>query len=346
MKQKSNINPRKELLSLMRGFFATPLIVAMANSGVIQKILEKKKVKINDFNLISNKNFLHNVFTYFETLGLLKKKNFYFSLTKLGYSIFKRVGSFYLLHSYRSFINNSDHILKDKSFKPSCDRKENVIGSGLTNGKKFFPVAIDEIKKKNYDLIVDIGCGNGEFLKRCSEINPQSKYIAVDLSNKALKEAKIKLKKNNSKLDVKYFKCNGSDVEKWSAFVNKETQEIKNPKILITMWYLIHEISNNKIGTVIKFLNNINKKITNVEIIIGEILKINPSKLLHGKDTSIMPEFLFFHEISGQGVLSKNDYEKIEKKINYRSGKKYYFDYVNYKKSKTPSAMVWYLKKK
>ena len=44
MKQKSNINPRKELLSLMRGFFATPLIVAMANSGVIQKINGQWKV--------------------------------------------------------------------------------------------------------------------------------------------------------------------------------------------------------------------------------------------------------------------------------------------------------------
>jgi len=50
MKQKSNINPRQELLSLMRGFFATPLIVAMANNGVIQKILKKKKVKLKDFN--------------------------------------------------------------------------------------------------------------------------------------------------------------------------------------------------------------------------------------------------------------------------------------------------------
>jgi len=346
MKQKSNINPRQELLSLMRGFFATPLIVAMANNGVIQKILKKKKVKLKDFNSISNKKFLYNVFIYFQTLGLLKKNKIYFSLTNLGNSIFKRIGSFYLLHSYRNFINNTDKILKDKSLKPSCDRKENVIGSGLTNGKKFFPVAIDEIKKKNYDLIVDIGCGNGEFLKKCSEINPHSKYIAVDLSNKALKEAKIKLKKNNSRLDVKYFKCNGSDVEKWSALLNKETQRIKNPKILITMWYLIHEISNNKIETVIKYLNDINRKIPNVEIIIGEILKIDPTKLFYGKNTSIMPEFLFFHQISGQGVLSKKDYEIIEKKINYRSGKKYYFDYVNYKKSKTPSAVVWYLKKK
>ena len=65
--------------------------------------------------------------------------------------------------------------------------------------------------------------------------------------------------------------------------------------------------------------------------------------LFGGKDISIMPEFTFFHEISGQTILSKKDYEKIEKSIKFKTQKKIYFDYIDKSKAH-PSAFVWHLK--
>ena len=68
------------------------------------------------------------------------EKNNQFYATTLGKKILKRIGSFHLLNSYGPFINNIERLLKLNSTNSiSCDRKENVIGSGLTNGRKFFP---------------------------------------------------------------------------------------------------------------------------------------------------------------------------------------------------------------
>ena len=38
------VNVRRELLSLLRGFFATPIITALSKNGIIEKILKKKKL--------------------------------------------------------------------------------------------------------------------------------------------------------------------------------------------------------------------------------------------------------------------------------------------------------------
>ena len=79
-------------------------------------------------------------------------------------------------------------------------------------------------------------------------------------------------------------------------------------------------------------------------ILVGEIVKIEPNLLSANKDISIMPEFLFFHEISGQGVLSINELDYIKRRIPYRLAKSFNFDYVKNGKKKTPSALIWFLK--
>ena len=68
----------------------------------------------------------------------------------LGRKILTRVGSFHLLNSYSPFISNLNNILEQKKIKNLvCDREENVLGSGLTNGRKFFLNRSSFLKKMN-----------------------------------------------------------------------------------------------------------------------------------------------------------------------------------------------------
>ena len=233
-------------------------------------------------------------------------------------------------------------MLNSRSYKLYCDRVENVIGSGLINGRKFFPAALNLIKDKKYDLVVDIGCGDGEFIRRCSKVLPKSKYLAIDLSSDALDQTKMKMKKYKKKIDINYFKCEASNINKWSKIIKKISSDSTN-KILISMWYLIHEISQNNKQKIINFINKINNNLKNVDIVIGEILELKHEHLFLNRSLSIMPEFLFFHEISGQGVLSQDEYNFIERKINFKTIKKIYFDKLKSKNKVHPSAMVWYL---
>ena len=53
-----------------------------------------------------------------------------------------------------------------------------------------------------------------------------------------------------------------------------------------------------------------------------------------------MPEFLFFHEISGQGVLSINELDYIKRRIPYRLAKSFNFDYVKMERKNSISTYM------
>ena len=67
------VNPREELISLLRGFFATPIISLLGRTGIINRI-NSKKFQIKDCKEIKNKVFLESILSYLESIGLLKKK--------------------------------------------------------------------------------------------------------------------------------------------------------------------------------------------------------------------------------------------------------------------------------
>ena len=64
---------------------------------------------------------------------------------------------------------------------------------------------------------------------------------------------------------------------------------------------------------------------------IGEITRFNHSTLSKNKSQSIMPEFLFFHELSGQGILRYEDFNYILKRIPYKIKNNISFDYIHKK---------------
>ena len=68
------INPRSELIYLMRGFFSLPVVISLSNNGVLEKILTSQ-VNATKFKSIKNKKFLNSIFNYLANLGILKKKN-------------------------------------------------------------------------------------------------------------------------------------------------------------------------------------------------------------------------------------------------------------------------------
>ena len=118
-------------------------------------------------------------------------------------------------------------------------------------------------------------------------------------------------------------------------------------KIVISMWFLLHEISNNNPSNVIKFLKHVYRRFPNSSIIIGEVVRQSDAMLSKHSAANIMPEYLFFHELSGQGILSWEEYQQILNNIPYKLLFERRFDeIIDDDANKTPGAFVWCLKPK
>ena len=343
----ATLNPKEEIVFLLRGYFSCPLISFLGKRGVLDKMIDNE-FSINEFNEVLNKDTFRAIITYFESVGLLEKgcKTDYYRTTEIGKKILKRYGSFCLLHSYGNFLNLLEEILFDNGYKgtPMVDRVENVIGSGQTNSRKYFPNAIEMLKNGGYpSKVIDVGCGNGAFLKQVLKSFPNCHVVAVDVSEKALEQTGKNLKTSFNNINLKTILSDGNEVSRWLKESIDADDYKETGSLIISMWYFIHEISKKDKNKVVNFLKEIYEIAPLAEIIIGEIISIPIEILVKNKYESIMPEFLFFHEISGQGVLSWQEYREILEKSPYKLKDEEYFDVLKYDSGETPSGFIWYL---
>ena len=111
------------------------------------------------------------------------------------------------------------------------------------------------------------------------------------------------------------------------------------------MWFLLHEISNGKTTTIINFLKGVKKKFPNSYILVCELNNVPNEVLSSNKEFSVIPEYLFFHDLSNQGVLGWDEIEVIIKKSGYSIKKKFLFDTINSKdiKRSYPSTFALFL---
>lgn len=340
------LNPKEEIVFLLRGYFACPLISFLGKKGILNKMIDREFAE-GEFKEIINKKIFHSIIIYFKSIGLIEKHscNNKHVLTEMGEKIFKRYGSFCLLHSYGNFLDKLEYILFDKNYKgKACvERLENIIGSGHTNSRKYFPSAINMLKEEAVPLkIIDIGCGNGTFLKLVLENFSDCKLIGVDISEDALKETAKNIKTDFEDANVETILCNGRNVSNWlpSVIVRNDSTD---DTVVITLWYFLHEISKNDPSEIVRFLEEIYQIAPSVDIIIGEITAVPEDVLVANKYESILPEYLFFHEISGQGILNWEAYKDIVKKVPYKIKNEKLFDILSYGNKKIPSGFVWHL---
>lgn len=329
---------KRDITYLIRGFFFTQILCSLANLNLVEVFLKKNYFSFNDFKKVKSKKTLSVILNYLLNLGFLEKKNNLFCLTSEGKEIFKRHSSFYVPYSYKSYLDILEKkLINKKKSLPGINRFLNVLGSGITH-KRYFISAVSYLKNfLDPTAIIDLGVGNGDFLKETIQHLKLKKIVGIDLSKKSISISKKNLY-NFKKIEKKFIHENANYVNKWSR---KLGNFLNNEKLVISMWFLIQEIAHNDKKNVMNFLNRIHKSFPSATLVICELVRIESKLLSQNKEHSIIPEYLFFHDLSHQYVFSWEDFKDIFKDSPYKIDREYFFDEIkNNKQEIIPSTFI------
>jgi len=337
------INISEELAFLIRGFFATPVITALNRLGAFEIMLAKGTFVPHDFSAARNQNLLEDSFRYLARIGLLiNHQNDTWQLSELGKQMFQRSSSFYVPHSYHAYVEGFyDQLAGETSLSPSVDRAENVIGSGKTH-LRYFPFATSFLKRRTeFDVIVDIGCGDGSFLSTVLKAIPDKAAIGIDNSPLSVQMTQENLRREHPGREINIVCSDAADTASWG----RQLKEIAGKKkLVISMWFLIHEISQKDPRRIVEFLNRIYNLFPEAVLIICEIVRHESDVLAKHCKNSLMPEYLFFHDLSKQGVLSWAEYHQILQRIPYQIESERLFDEIHDDTGNLiPSSFLWHL---
>ena len=335
----------EELTNLIRGFFTLPVLSALGRLGFFEALADKSEFTPQDFPGIPNKKLLQQSLDYLARLGLFECDPAFpdtYKTTWLGGKIFQRASSFFVPHSYHQYMSNYySQLINGDGGKGTVDRLENIIGSGKAH-LRYFPHAVSHLKRRvQFERIVDVGCGDGHFLDFLLSNIPIKKAVGVDLSEIAVEETGGKLRKKYPGHDIHLIQSDASAVENWAGKVAKISA---GEKIVISLWFLVHEISRNDPQNTIRFLTQIHDRFPQAPLVICEIVKQDAKLMAGHRAGSIMPEYLFFHDISGQGVLSWKMYQEVLRNIPYELTHEKRFDEMKSGEGvEEPSAFIWCL---
>ena len=324
------IKNREEIIKLLRGFYFLPLFLNLHKLKILDKFSRDSFTDIKKLNF-KNKIFLKTILNYFVRLDLFEKKKYKYKLTGFGVFILKRIGTMYILNSYKKIFNNFSYNLNNTVLDQSwCERKDNIIGSGLIHVNKFFKPSLKLINLKETNNILDIGCGDGTFLNVIKKASDKINILGCDLSYQSVRQARSKLLfKNKKKNNI--FQSNGNDILRIKKKLFLKKIELDKNSV-ISLWFLLHEISNDSPKEIESYLKQIRKNFPKTPILIGEISKLDDKIIKAHKSASIMPEFMLFHELSGQGLLTEKQYMTIFKKSSYKIKKMIKTDNLKIKK--------------
>lgn len=326
---------RAELIALLRGGFAVPLVAALARLGVVERF-RHGPVNPDAFPELPRHECLAALLDYLVGVGLLARTGTEYRTTRLGVSVLDRVGAFLILDSYHEYLRALPGLLSGTA-NPAVDRRENVLGSGALHRRKFFPAALDLVRAGPWEYVADVGCGDGTFLECFLTAHPGAAAFPVDLSGVAVREAALRLAGRRVTPAV----CDGFDVGAWAAAIPATARG------LVSLWFVLHEFGHGRPERVVSFFHELASRLPGASVLVGEIFAIESHRLAGQRHDSIMPEFLLFHALSGQGVLSWAQFQEVLGAIPYSVAAERQFDPVGGAGADPiPSSVVWLLEAK
>jgi 2-ketoarginine methyltransferase len=333
---------RQRLVAGLRGYFLAPVIASLGECGIAERMLQGP-FSITDFAPLADTRTLSILFRYLQSVGLLVcEGDSRYALTEDGFTSLSRNGAYSLLVSYADYFDKLPELLAGAPVTPTVNRARNVRGSGHLHGRKFFPAALDCLQSNPPSALIDIGCGDGAFLECACARWPAIVPFGLDLSETAVDIARCRLARQTGREPL-FVLANGREVPSWSTSVPPALGD--SDGLVISMWFVAHEFSASSTELMVRHFNHLHQCFPNARILLGEINKIAPADLAHNRDLSIMPEYLLFHELSGQGVLAWTDWQHILEHIPYRLEKECRFDDVQSASGASiPASFVWLLR--
>jgi SAM-dependent methyltransferase len=216
---KSRRKIEEQILTHIEGIIVGPTIVHLGITGMFHKYFMESRFRPEEFH--ENHQEFDKLLKILTELGWFNVKNGAYSFTDLGLFFAKRASAYGVTVSYIPTLRQLDNLifgnplilkkLTKGSEEIHVDREMNIWGSGGAHSAYFKVVdeIIIEIFNKPIEEqpkgILDMGCGNGAFLKHLfSVIESQTlrgsildehplKIIGVDYNEAALKVSKANL---------------------------------------------------------------------------------------------------------------------------------------------------------
>ena len=220
-------------------------------------------------------------------------------------------GWFDLAYGYENVLYNMEGLLRKQIVYGKDlvrDGRFVAVGSGLASLDFYFPLVCNLIQRAGYRKVLDIGCGDGTFLRYMCKRLPNVQGVGLDLSPAAVAAGNESLARENLSGRIRLHAGDAMEIEK----VKDKLEGVD----AATTFFVLHELcDNNGNARVLKFLNAFRQALPKVPFHIIEAVRPSADEMRERPGPAV--EYFLFHDLSGQMPIGREDWKHLYRKSGF-----------------------------
>ena len=316
----------EEALPYVRGYCTSAVLWSLLKTGFLDELKKNGPVDLKEFAERHDLNhyLLESICEYLDGIKVLRQENGKYGLDARGERFMMEPrGLFDLMAGYEEVLYNLLPMLRnEKAYGKDVFRLGDMVakGSGELGRQLPFPVLQDMIKGHGYSSVMDMGCGDAEFLLILCEDDPNIECHGFDYDKKAIGVADEEIQKADMDSRVSVFEGDMFDLER-----GKETW----PKVdAFTAVDVFHEYLFEGTEKIAALLRKMKETFPDTQLLVAEFCK-QPHEKLRKRPTAFLEHHLL-HNLTNQRILTAEEWEKLFGETGYTIDEKRIFDMVGH----------------
>lgn len=298
---------------MIRGYLETTTVHALFNVGLIDEMQKCGSVDITAFAARNNLEpaVLQPLCDAFYCLGVFDRDGASYSLSDKGRDIVEVMrGWLEVCYGYSEVFHSLEPLLrKEKVYGRDFYRRSDFVarGSGEMEDLLFFPMVNDIILAHGYKRVLDLGCGDGTFLRRLCELNPEVQCVGIDLAPAAVEEGNRILREKGLQDRVSLRALDISKIDQAAL-----------PAIdAATVFFVLHELLYFGEDVLLNFLKDYRRLFPNAPLIAFEAVRPSVEEMRRHPGISVY--YFLYHDLTQQKPVDAASWRQLFQAAGFQS---------------------------
>jgi cyclopropane fatty-acyl-phospholipid synthase-like methyltransferase len=301
-------------IGIISGFFTTRTMQALFNVGFFDRLQERGAVDVEAFARERDlePEILRSLCDSLYSLGILSRQGTRYALEPKGRLLVEVArGWFEGVYGYEGVFHELEALLRrEKEYGRDLWRRADFVarGSGQMEKWLFFPLVADVVRRNGVRTVLDLGCGEGTFLRALCEEDPRVQAYGVDVAPDAIAQGIEHVKAAGLQDRVQLFV---EDVGRLPALA------ARLPRIdMATTFFVLHEVLFHGAEKTIDFLRGFRTAFPGVPLLVFEALRPSPDEMRKRPGMGI--QYVLQHDLTHQRLVGREEWKHLFQQAGFR----------------------------
>jgi SAM-dependent methyltransferase len=292
---------------MIRGYMETTTMHALLNVGLIDELQQKESVDLGRFAAAADLDIdiLRPLCDAFYCVGMFDKHGSAYALSAKGRSVVDIMrGWLDVCYGYSEVFHSLEALLrKQKVYSKDLYRRSDFVarGSGEMENVLFFPLVNDIIIAHGYRRVLDLGCGDGTFLRKLCALNKDVECFGIDLAPAAVEEGRRSAQAAGLAHRINLFALDISRIEKASDTLSNLD--------VATVFFVLHELLYFGEDVLLTFLKDFRRLFPGVPLIVFEAVRPTIEELRRHPGMAVY--YFLYHDLTQQRPVDAETWKEL-----------------------------------